>query len=235
MTTTINEAKQLDIHGISPSRGDLKSLCRRLAAIGIIAPVSIQLFHKSGSYTDVFQYHPICMMMAFVMVMPDVVSSIRRLRLARQRSPCKSNGIAKPLDEHLSRSEIIIRHQLATFVMELAAAGGFAAVEYIKITHNSQHLKSLHGSVGALCGVTIVCQMVLGCILRYVLSPVDPKRLMVRRAHKYVSATIAVLAMMAMCGGFLATEYAEKMIPSSMIRTVIVLASAATTVAGFFI
>ncbi|CAG9578438.1 ferric reductase transmembrane protein-like protein [Leishmania major strain Friedlin] len=225
MTTTIKDDASLpSIDDIPAPSVWLKSLCRRLAAVGIIVPVSLQLFRKSGTYTDIFQYHPICMMLAFVMVLPDVVRDIKQLRQAHRRSPLK---------DRLPRHEIIMRHQLASFVMELAAAGGFAAVEYTKLKNHYPHLESLHGIVGTLCGLTIVCQMVLGSILRYVLAPANPKRLIVRTVHKCVSVTIAVTAMMAMAGGFLATEYAERMIPASLIRTAIVLTSVATTVAGF--
>ncbi|KAG5472799.1 hypothetical protein LSCM4_02122 [Leishmania orientalis] len=236
MTTTLNDEAPLpSIDSIPLSREEWKSRCRRLAAISIIVPVSMQIFHKSGTYTDIFQYHPICMLQAFVMVMPDVVSGIKRLRQARRRSPCRASGVALPRDDHLPRSEIITRHQLASFVMEFAAAVGFAAVEYSKIRNNYQHLKSLHGIVGALCGVTIVCQMVLGSTLRYALAPADPRRLIVRTAHKCASVMISVTAMMAMVGGFLDTEYAEKVIPSSLMRTLIALASVVTTFVGFFI
>ncbi|CBZ28882.1 ferric reductase transmembrane protein-like protein [Leishmania mexicana MHOM/GT/2001/U1103] len=224
MTTIKGEASLPGIQDIPAPRVELKSLCRRLAAIGIIVPVSLQLFRKSGTCTDIFQYHPICMMLAFVMVMPDVVRDMKQLRQAHRRPP---------LENRLSRHEIIMRHQLASFVMELAAAGGFSAVEYTKLKKGYPHLKSLHGIMGTLCGLTIVCQMVLGSILRYVLAPANPKRPIVRTVHKCVSVTIAVTAMMAMVGGFLTTEYAERMIPPSLIRTAIVLASVATTGAGF--
>ncbi|KAG5498699.1 hypothetical protein JKF63_02987 [Porcisia hertigi] len=229
----MGKAKNADVEGIPLSSGELRSRCRSLAAAGMITLVAVQLFHKSGTYADVFQYHPICMMLAFVMVMPDVVSGIKRLRRVSQRVPSKTGHTVQPLNHHLPRDEIIMRHQLATFAMELAAAGGFAAVEYTKITHSYQHLKSPHGIVGALCGVAIVCQIVLGSILRYVLSSGDPKRPMVRTAHKYVSATIAVTGMMALAGGVLATEYAEKMFPSLIVRVAITVASVLITCAGF--
>ncbi|CAC9514205.1 ferric reductase transmembrane protein-like protein [Leishmania infantum JPCM5] len=208
----------------SPPRVGLKSRCRRLAAIGIIVPVPLQLFRKSGTYTGIFEYHPICMMLAFVMVMPDAVRDSKQLRQGHRRSP---------LEDRPPRHEIIMRHQLASFLMELAAAGGFAAVEYTKLKKHYPHLQSLHSIVGTFCGLTIVCQIVLGSILRYLLAPANPKRPIVRTVHCCVSATIAVTAMMAMAGGFLATEYAERMIPPSLIRTAIVLAAVATTVAGF--
>ncbi|KAG5472422.1 hypothetical protein LSCM1_03821 [Leishmania martiniquensis] len=234
MTTTGKDAAALPTTDDNPlSREEVISRCRQLAAISIIVLVSMQIFHKSGTYTDVFQYHPIFMLQAFVMVMPDVVSSIKRLRKAHHRSACKTDGVAQPLEGQLPRSEIIMRHQLTSFVMEVAAAGGFAAVEYTKITNNYPHLKSPHGIVGALCGVAIVCQMVLGSTLRYLLTPADPRRPIVRTAHKYTGAFIAITAMMAMAGGFLSTEYAEKVVPSSMMRTVIAFASVATSVAGF--
>ncbi|GET90806.1 ferric reductase transmembrane protein-like protein [Leishmania tarentolae] len=218
-----------NLHGVEENparRMRVKCLCRRLAAIAIIVTVSLQLFQKSGTYTDIFQYHPICMMLAFVMVMPDVVRDVRQLRQARRRSP---------FEDKLPRNKIIMRHQLASLVMELAAAGGFAAVEYTKVKKHYPHLKSLHGIVGVVCGVATVCQVTLGSILRYVLTPADPKRPMVQTAHKCISITITVTAMTAMVGGFLATEYAARAIPSSLIRTAVALASVVTTVGGCFL
>lgn len=215
------------------SKAEVVRRVRSLAALGIVVPLSAHLFQKSGSYADIFQYHPICMMLAFVMVMPDVVSGVKRLRQPREKAPRKGDsGKPEPLDAHLPRDEIIMRHQLASFVMEIAAAAGFGAVEYTKITKNYGHLKSPHAIVGALCGASILCQMMLGSTLRYVLPRASPRRGAVRAAHKYVSITISITGLMALAGGFLATEYAHKAIPSPSLRAGIVVASVATTVAG---
>ncbi|KAK7201087.1 ferric reductase transmembrane protein-like protein [Novymonas esmeraldas] len=235
MKAPMDDVKLPEVQDMTPSKSELMSRFRSLAAGGIVVPVAMRLFSQTGTYTDVFQYHPICMMCAFVMVMPDVVIGIKRLRQPRRRLVRQPGETSTPLEASLPRDEIIMRHQLASFLMELAAAGGFAAVEYVKITNNYAHLASPHGIVGALCGAAILCQMALGAALRYALAPAHPKRRHVRTAHKYVSVAIAVTGMMAMLGGLLATEYAEKMIPSSVLRTSVAAAAVGTTVVGFFI
>lgn len=222
-----------DFKDVPLTRAEVLARCRSLAATALIFIVTVRLFHKNNGYANTFQFHPICMMVAFVMVLPDVVTSFNRLKRKEKTStPAVDTATQRAFDSDLPRGEIILRHQLAAFAMEVAAAAGFAAVEYVKITNRRPHLTSPHGIVGAVCGAAILCQMVLGSLLRYVFEPRQRVYKRVALAHRLTSLTIVVTGLLGVVGGFLSTPYAELMFPSSAVRTTIALASVGITMSG---
>ncbi|KPA83244.1 ferric reductase transmembrane protein-like protein [Leptomonas pyrrhocoris] len=227
----------VDINDVPLTRKEVVARCRSLAATALVSLATVRLFCKNGGFANALQFHPIGMMIAFVMVLPDVATSFKRLQVKAKASTPVTKDVAErqPLDAGLPRGEVILRHQLAAFAMELAAAGGFAAIEYVKITNGYPHLMSPHGVVGAMCGFAILCQMVLGTLLRYVLTRGQPFYKTVVAAHKLTCLTIVVTSLMALVGGLLSTSYAELMVPSSTVRATIALASICIAVAGLVV
>lgn len=214
------------------TRTEVLTRCRSLAATALIFAVTIRSFHMNSGYADAFQYHPIFMMIAFVMVLPDVVTSFKRLQRKEEKKRQSGPESTQSLDDCLPRAEVILRHQLAAFAMEAAAAAGFAAVEYVKISNQRPHLISPHGVVGALCGAAILCQMVLGTLLRYVFQPHQRIYQRVLVAHRLTSLTIVMTGMLGIVGGFLSTTYAALIFPSSAVRAAIAFASVGIAVSG---
>ncbi|KAL7708324.1 ferric reductase transmembrane protein-like protein [Lotmaria passim] len=225
-----------DINDVALTRSEIIARCRSLAAVILIFVVVMRFMYKSGGYADAMQYHPICMMVAFVLVFPDVVTNFKRLKgkgkassaadATKRRSPSSySSG--------LPHGEIVLRHQLSAFALEVAAAGGFAAIEYVKFTKGYNHFKSPHSVVGAICGVAILCQMAIGTLLRYVLNRGQPiyKRMVI--AHKLTSLSVVMTGLMCLTGGLLSTPYAEMMLPSSTLRTIVAAASVGIVIVGF--
>lgn len=221
--------KQADIRDVPLSYPEVVNRIRRLASFLLLGFVSMHVIKNSGGFkADVFQYHPICMMVAFVIALPDVVSGVRQLK----KKPRRKTGAASTAP--LPRSEVILRHQLCAFIMEVFAAGGFAAVEYTKVTKNYPHLMTPHSIIGAVCGGAIATQMVLGSVLRYVLAAKHPTRPIVVKAHGLMSLTIALTGLICIAGGLLSTTYAESIIPSAALRKFTSVMAVVAVVVSFF-
>jgi hypothetical protein len=227
-----------DFNDVPLTTREVMARCRSTAATLFVLLMTLRLYYLNDGYVDAFQYHPICMTIAFVMVLPDVAATFKRMREKGKLSSPVTSDVTKErplIAAEVLRGELVLRHQLTAFAMEVVAAGGFAAVEYVKITNRQAHLTSPHAVVGALCGVAILCQMVLGTLLRYVFNRGQPVYRTVLRAHKLMSLTIVVTGLMNLVGGFLATPYAQFMIPSSFVRAIVACVAVGIAVAGLLI
>ncbi|KPI90164.1 ferric reductase transmembrane protein-like protein [Leptomonas seymouri] len=132
-----------DIHGVLLTKKEVIARCRSRIATTLIFLVTVRLFYYSCSYANAMQFHPMCMLIAFVLVLPDVVSSFKRLQIKGNASlPGTKNATQRqPLDSGIPRGEVVLRHQLAAFALGVAAAGGGRLCGY-RVCEDNQRLPS---------------------------------------------------------------------------------------------
>lgn len=189
------------------SKQDIFQGIRRFVSFLIIAALVITVVSHTGSISgNIFQYHPIMTACAMVLALPEVMGSVAQMKKGRAGLP---------------RDEIILHHQLSTVVFNVCAIAGILAVEYTKHVNGYPHFISLHGFTGSACGISIIMQMVLGNMLRYVLPHKGGLRPMCKTAHGLLSITICVTGLMCLMGGMLATNAAKEIVPSSSLRAVV--------------
>ncbi|EPY31904.1 ferric reductase transmembrane protein-like protein [Strigomonas culicis] len=135
---------------------------------------------------------------AVLMALPEILNTVANMRSKRDALP---------------QEERVLRHQLATFVLEVLIGVGFYAAYSSKHGEGHAHFTSQHGILGGLCGVCVVAEVCLGVTLRFVLDAKSPSRPLVKQLHGLFSVLITVTSMLCFLGGMMFTEYAQANVP----------------------
>lgn len=181
---------------------------RRLISLAVFAAAAYLIFGSNEVKFDPFRLHPLFMTMFATGTLPEVLSTVAALKNRKKGS---------------SKSSLINHHQFAAFLLQVSGAIGFGSIIYIHHVNNRPHGYTPHAKVGFVCGIALMAEVVVGAMLRYVISAKSGIRQTLLTIHGLLSLTITITTLMAFSGGMLGTNFAKKMIPSVVMRGAISL------------
>lgn len=148
------------------------TLARRFVT-GLLLPLMLY-YYFSGALNSLFQYHPMAMSVAFVVVMPEVIHAAHCVRRSRSMA---------------DRAARITTHMYLSLGVKTLALVGFIVIYTNKGNRGKPHLTTWHGRLGASTVVALAAQVVLGLAVHWrLVSNVS----FARKAHKWLGVTVAL-------------------------------------------
>jgi hypothetical protein len=191
---------------------------RRIASAAIVLLMS---YHFVGSsWTDVFQYHPLMMTVAFLGFLPEVIHLSNNFRRCRSM---------------VERQLTVGLHLQTAIAMKVLSLIGFVAIEVSKIQRKKKHFTTWHGLIGLICIIVLALQVVIGIVYHYRLFPT--KKFpgifsLLRKVHQWLGIVLVALAAGSMYLG-LQTHFAEKAVTESWTRMLFALATGGVVLVAY--
>lgn len=208
---------------ISPAMQATVTLLRRtLTAVFVLWMCSIWLARTlTGSWipSDVFQYHPLFLTVAFVGCVPEGVYASICVKRCRNMS---------------DRTATVRRHVVCLAVGSFLALAGYAVIFYSKNARGKHHLTTWHGVVGFAAVAAFMLQALIGVGFYFRLTNDGNTLSRLRRAHKNLAVGAMALGVAAMALG-MASNFAHKHVASLALRVVFGAAAAALTGVAYLV
>ena len=194
---------------------DTLTLCRRGAVVIVL--VLLLIWYHGESLTDLFGYHPMMMLLAFLGVAPEVALSTHHMRRSRSMAV---------------RTTATLRHIFLALAMKSFALVGFCVIFVNKSMRKKHHFTSWHGLIGLITVLAVVVQVTIGLV--YYLKLMNAQLALLRRLHRFMFFVVALLGSVSMSIGIGGTSYGMWQIHNPIVRWAVAVTPMAALAVAFW-
>lgn len=174
---------------------------RRLVTIGVA--IWMSYLFLGSNFSELFQYHPVTMIISFVGLLPEITALtnvIRRQRSVGDREAC------------------IARHMYLSLLMKFFSIIGFIAITINKNRKGKHHYTTWHGKIGLATVVILVLQVIVGLVYYFRLFGGGMQSAgKWRKVHKWLGISLLLAGSASMWLG-MRTHFVERAVHSNLVN-----------------